>query len=29
MTSTHANKKQRKREKEVLASLVREKLMHH
>jgi hypothetical protein len=29
MTSTHAKKKQRKREKEVLASLVREKLIHH
>ncbi len=29
MTSTHAKKKQRKREKEVLASLVREKLMRH
>ncbi len=29
MTTIHAKEKQRKREKEILASLLREKLMHH
>jgi hypothetical protein len=29
MTTIHAKEKQRKREKEILASLLREKFMHH